>query len=428
MGSAIWFAIIGFLFIVMTLVSATLKRLPLTSAIVYLFIGVLLGNEGFRIISLDPLKDASLVRLLTEIAVIVSLFTAGLKLRLPWTSSQWKVPLRLATVSMLTTVLLVAAVAFWGLKLPLGAALLLGSILAPTDPVLASSVQVLGPEDRDRLRFSLTAEAGLNDGIAYPFAMLGLGLLGLRDIGDWGLRWAMIDLFWGVLGGLLIGTFLAIGVGKLVAYLRTRHEETESYDDFLAIGLIGLSYGLAVLLHACGFLAVFAAGLALRRIERRESHRLQPAGTADEHRIRSETVSAHMARAVLRFNEQIERIGELGIVILAGALLSRRYFAPAYLWMVPALFLVIRPLSVFMGVRSETHSHRVLISWFGIRGIGPIYYLAFAIEKGLPERLTRPIVGVTLLVVVTSILLHGLSAAPLMLRYSRSSRSSGSYE
>lgn len=397
----------------MTLISAALRRLQLTAAILYLLIGVLLGNSVLGIISLDPIVNPTVIRLLTEVAAIISLFTAGLKLRLPIFSPLWKTPFLLATLSMLITIALVTTFSILMLKLPFAAALLLGAILAPTDPVLASSVQVLGPEDRNKLRFSLTAEAGLNDGTAFPFVMLGLGLLGLRNIGPWGVQWILVDLLWGIFGGLMIGTLTASGIGKIVAFLREKHQETESFDDFLTIGLISLSYGTAVFLHAYGFLSVFAAGLALRRVERKESHHLQSESINDS------TISAHMTHAVLKFNEQVERIGELGIVILCGAILSMHYFSITYLWMIPALFLFIRPLSVFAVIRAREHSHRILISWFGIRGIGPLYYLTYSIEKGLPAHLAKPITGITLLSIVASIFMHGLSAAPLMLRHAR---------
>lgn len=400
MSSPQGFFLIGLLFIIVTLVSSVLKRMYLTSTILYLFIGILLNKAN--VISLDPIENASEIRLFSEIAVIISLFTAGLKLKLPLSWHVWKVPVTLATASMVMTIFMVALISHWILNLPLGAAILIGAILAPTDPVLASSVQVVGPEDADELRFNLTAEAGLNDGTAFPFVMLGLGLLSLENSGLVWFHWITVDLIWGIGAGWAIGMLLGKGIGKFVVHLRTRQFETESLDDFLAIGLIGITYGTAVMLHAYGFLAVFAAGLALRRTERNDT-----------------SVSGPMTRAALKFNEQLERIGELGIVILTGAILSSEYFSWNYFWFVFALFFIIRPISIFVPLRSREHSHRVLLGWFGIRGIGLVYYLAFAIERGIPLEIAKTITGVTLVVIVTSIFLHGLSAPPLMLRHSR---------
>ena len=178
---------------------------------------------------------------------------------------------------MLVTVALIAGAGVAWLGLPLGAAILLGGILAPTDPVLASDVQVAEPTDRDRLRFALTGEAGLNDGTAFPFVLLGLGLLGLHDLGDSLWRWLAIDVLWAVAAGIGVGAALGTLVGRFVLYLRRTHKEAVGLDNFLALGLIGLAYGLASLAHGYGFLAVFAAGVALRRIEQ---HASAGAGTA----------------------------------------------------------------------------------------------------------------------------------------------------
>ncbi|WP_413290719.1 cation:proton antiporter [Bdellovibrio sp. HCB337] len=418
MKSAMWFALIGVLFIVMAVISAALKRLPLTTAIIYLLIGFILGESVFGIITVEPLRDFTLLRVFAEITVIVSLFTAGLKLRLPLNSPEWKAPLRLATVSMAMTIFLLSLFAVFVLGFTWGEAILLAAVLAPTDPVLASSVQVLGPADQDQLRFSLTAEAGLNDGTSFPFVMLGLGMLGLRTLGPWGSHWLLFDVVWGICGGLLIGTLLGAGIGKVVIYLRTRHEETETYDDFLALGLVGLSYGLTVLLHAYGFLAVFAAGLALRKRERRESHHLQAMQVPSSESFRIDTISGHMALGVLEFNEQMERLGELSVVIFLGAMVSQSHFSAAGFYIALFLFIVARPLSVLFGIRTHKHSHKILISWFGIRGVGSLYYLAFALEQGLTGDFARKLTEITLMVVVVSIVLHGLSAAPLMIRHS----------
>jgi NhaP-type Na+/H+ or K+/H+ antiporter len=223
----------------MALSGTLVKRLPLTTSFLYLIAGLALGPTWLGLITLQPVRDAALLERITEIAVIISLFTAGLKLRTPLRDSLWKLPLRLASVSMMLTVGLVAWVGVVMLDLPLGAAILLGAVLAPTDPVLASDVQVSDVQDRDRLRFSLTGEAGLNDGTAFPFVMLGLGLLGLHDMGETpfvGWRWIAIDVVWAIIGGLGIGALLGLMIGRLVIYLRREHKEAVGLDDFLALG------------------------------------------------------------------------------------------------------------------------------------------------------------------------------------------------
>ena len=266
MSFAIWTLIIGALLISMTLSGTLLKRLPLSTAMLYLAAGYGLGPAGLALLAPDPLIYTVLLERMAEVAVLISLFAVGLKLGLPLSNQGWRLPVRLATVSMTLTVALIAAIGVMGLGLSLGAAILLGAILAPTDPVLASDVQVEEANDRDRLRFSLTGEGALNDGAAFPFVMLGLGLLGLHDLGAEGWRWFAIDVLWATAGGLGIGGALGALIGRLVVYLRSRHQESVGLDEFLALGLIALTYGRAVLSHAYGFLAVFAAGLALRRV------------------------------------------------------------------------------------------------------------------------------------------------------------------
>ncbi len=270
-------------------------------------------------------------------------------------------PVRLALNSMVITVLLIAAVAWLFLGLPPGACILLGAILAPTDPVLASEVQVQDAGDRDKLRFALTGEGGLNDGTAFPFVMLGLGLLGLHDLGSFGWRWFAVDVVWATGAGLAVGWALGLAIGRLVLHLRREHKEAVGLDDFLALGLIALSYGCALLLQAYGFLAVFAAGVALRWLEQSQSSAdsVEAADRALAHTDRSaaETLAvdpqhapAFMAQAVLGFNEQAGRIGEVAIVITIGALLWAVQWQYATWWFVALLLLVVlRPLAVFAG-------------------------------------------------------------------------------
>jgi sodium/hydrogen antiporter len=423
-----WYIIIGCFLVIMALSGSWIKRLPLTTSLLYLTAGILLGHYGFGLLNLDIQAHPIVWERLTEIAVIISLFSAGLKLRVSsWSDARWRMAIRLAFGSMLVTVALITVVGFYLLKLPLGAALLLGAILAPTDPVLASDVQVGHADDRDRLRFSLTGEAGMNDGSAFPFLMLGLGLLGLHEIGPWGWRWGAVDLVWGVAGGIAIGAGLGIGIGKLVLYLRREHREALGLDDFLTLGLIALAYGFALLLHTYGFLAVFAAGVALRRIEQNGPAEAPPPdvktmaviGEAETLATRKDTAPSYMAQAVLVFNEQMEHIGEITIVLILGGALYLHFFDVEALWFIPILFLVIRPISTYVGLlgtAASKHQKR-LIGWFGIRGIGSLYYLAYALNKGLPEDLADRMVSLTMATVAVSIVAHGISVTPLMNRY-----------
>lgn len=441
MSFAVWCLIVGLVLLAMALAGSVLKRLPLSASMLYLAAGFGLGPIGLGLLEADPFGQSRLFERLAEIAVLISLFVAGLKLSVPLRSARWFLPLRLAIVSMLLTIVLITAAGMWALGLPLGAAVLLGAILAPTDPVLASDVQLTNPADRDRLRFSLTGEAGLNDGVAFPFVMLGLGLLGLHELGAAGWKWLAIDVVWGIGAGLAAGGVLGFLTSRLVVYLRVRHREAVGLDEFLALGLIALSYGVALLMHTWGFLAVFAAGLAFRRVEAQPGDRtalhsaLHDASELGGKEIAANEAvatdprhaSSYMTQAVLGFNEQLERVGEVALVIILGAMLAYTPLPGTVLWFLPLLFLVIRPASVWAAVRGLPCSRLQLglMSWFGIRGVGSIYYLMFAINHGLPRPLAEQLAVITLAVVATSIIVHGISVTPLMRYYEREERPRG---
>ncbi|MDQ3069680.1 MAG: cation:proton antiporter [Acidobacteriota bacterium] len=422
--STIWFVIAGILLISVALSGTVLKRLPLTASMFYLGAGALLGPWGAGLLNLDVIDDARGLERLTEIAVIISLFTAGLKLRLPLSDRRWRNAMVLAAIAMPVTIAGIAAFGVLAAGLPLAAAVLLGAILAPTDPVLASDVQVAHEHDAEPVRFSLTGEAGLNDGTAFPFVMLALGLLGAHDLGASGWRWFAIDLVWAVGAGLAVGAICGAGVGQLVLYLRREHREAVGLDEFLALGLIALSYGVSLLVGAYGFLAVFAAGLSLRHIERTNTaaidRRTPAAGSVEDQATHPATAPAFMARALLNFNEQLERLGELAVVLVVGALLADIETWGTGLALAFALFVVIRPAATLLTlVRARlTGTQRAFIAWFGVRGVGSIYYLAYALAHAASLPWARALADMTLVVVAASVVVHGVSVTPLMQRYS----------
>lgn len=436
MSATLWFVVVGALLLATGVTTTYIKRLPLTTAIIYFAVGYAMDPAGVSFAALDPVRHPHVLERVTEVAVLVSLFTAGLKLRAPLggpaRDRRWVAPLRLATASMVLTVAAVAALGYWGLGLPLGAAVLLGGVLAPTDPVLASDVQVEHPEDQDRLRFALTGEAGLNDGTAFPFVMLGLGLLGLHDLGAWGWKWLAVDVAWAAASGIGVGALCGALVGGLVLRLRRAHRERVGTDDLIAMGLIGLSYGLALLVKGYGFLAVFAAALALRRAEERHAEaageRL-PLTPHPEAAAAGDAPQPYMVGNALGAVEQLERIGEAAVLLMLGGLFTGRHLAPELWWFVAALFLLARPLAVWLGTGARRAAggrtrpaQRRLTMWFGIRGIGSVYYLTYAASHGLPAPLAERLTAVTFTVIVASLVVHGVSVTPLMRRYERLAR------
>jgi len=215
-----WFLVLGALLALMAYLRHVIERLPVSTAMIYLAVGIALGPSFAGWLAFDPLQQRELLETAAEVAVLLSLFTAGIKLRVPLGRAAWRLPLQLAKLSMLATVVLVTLFGQLVLGLPTGLALLVAAVLAPTDPVLAADVQLRDPQDRDRLRLALTGEAAMNDGTAFPFVFLGLGLLGLHELGVGGSGWLVRDLLWGTLGGLGIGFV----VGHLAAMAVLRGE------------------------------------------------------------------------------------------------------------------------------------------------------------------------------------------------------------
>ena len=427
MSNAQWFLLVGGLLLGMGLSRPLLGRLPVTSAIIYLLVGLLVGPTVLNAFHFNPLKQSALLEVLTEAAVLISLYAAGVKMPVPFSLRRWRTPILLAVLSMTLTVGLVAAFAHYLLGLPLGTAVLLGAIVAPTDPVLATDVQIRHPGDRDRLRFTLTCEAGMNDGTAFPLVMLGLGLLGLHSLGEFGLRWVLVDVLWATAAGILVGVLCGVTLAHLGQRLRGAGEARQLMDDFLGLGLIGVVYGLCLLLDAWGFLAVFFAAVALRQTERRLAGVAAPAaGVAERVEDAVDEAPPSVSGGSLVFKEHLERLSEVLLILLIGGTL----FLDSWSWRAVALaaflFVVARPLSVLAGLLGSGNSWRIcgLAGWFGVRGIGSLYYLMFAIEHGLPEETALELIHMTLIVVTLSILLHGISVKPLMERFwSRRGRS-----
>jgi len=417
-GIAVWFLVVGGMMLAMGLVAPFMRTLPLTPAIIYLTVGLVLGPTFLAVFHFNPLEQSVLLEVLTELAVLVALFSAGIKMPAPVSWRRWRTPFLLAFLSMAITVGLIAGFGVYVLAMPLGLAVLLGAILAPTDPVLASDIQVRHPGDRDRLRFNLTCEAGMNDGTAFPFAMLGLGLLGLHELGNFGFRWVLVDVLWASIGGIAIGVIGGICIGWAAAALRRSRPDWHGSDDFLGLGMIGVLFGLCSLIGAGGFLAVFFAAVALRQTELRLTGRV-PSATDEEEPQMLETPQVGIGALV--YKEHLERISELALVLLLGGML----FIDSWSWEAVGLalfvFFVVRPLSVLggLGLTRTPMRMRAMVGWFGVRGIGSLYYLMYGINQGLEEEMALQLIHLTLIVVTLSILLHGVSAKPLILRYWR---------
>jgi NhaP-type Na+/H+ or K+/H+ antiporter len=427
------------------LASSHVQRLPISASVIYLGLGFAMGPNGLGWLAFKFEPGNVWLERLTEIAVVVALFVTGLKMRTAPRDRAWRPALLLAGPVLLVGIACVALLAhsLFGLAWP--HALLLGAVLAPTDPVLAGAVSVDHAADKDAVRYGLSGEAGLNDGTAFPFVVLALEWMRHDGLGGgWVTRWALLDLVWGVVAALLFGYLLGERIGRWAIRIRSRERDTEAPSDFLAIACIALSYAGAELLHAWGFLAVFAAGVGLRKAEisavtaaPNPRHRALASGPEGhppaEHlvgaRVEAEELKAPAVAAgvlvaeTISFGGTAERVLEVTLVTAVGASLGHHWDSRA-LVIAAVLFCVVRPLSsVSLLSRTATSARqRWLIGWFGLRGIGSLYYLAYALNNGLTGSAAVEAVNLVLPVIAASIVVHGITATPLLNLYRTSER------
>lgn len=372
-------------------------RFAFTTAIVYLVLGAAasLGLQAVGISPLDPIAEPGLIERLSEFAVIVALFASGLRIDRAISLRGWRSTLRLLVFVMPLTVAAVTAFGVIAMGLSLGAAVVLGAVLAPTDPVLAGGVQVRGPGEggESEPRFALTSEAGLNDGLAFPFVILGLFIAAEGGTG-WFVEWALADVVYAIGAGAALGAAGGWLLAEAAARLRRAGWLREELDGWLAVAVVLAVYGLTELVSAYGFIAAFVGGLAFRR---HEVHGL------------------HHTR-VHRGAELVEDVTELAMILLLGSTVTLAGLAIPGVsgWLlVPGLLLVVRPVATaiaFLGSSIE-RSDRRLIGWFGIRGVGSFYYAAFAIGTGaLSSTEASTIYWTVIACVGASIVVHGISS------------------
>lgn len=451
-----WMALVGVLLLVMALSSSYLRQTPISTSFIYLIIGITVSPLGFGVVAIDFEENKVFLEKLTEIAVIISLFVGGLKLRLPLKNKAWRAAFRLALPVMFFSIVCIAVFAHFAFGFGWAIAILLGALLAPTDPVLASTVSVENANDKDRMRYGLSGEAGFNDGMAFPFVVFALLLLENNGIGSWVGGWALHRLVWAVPAGLIIGYGLGFFVGKLAIWLRNHYKDSSAPNDFLALALIALSYVFAELVGAWGFLAVFAAGLGLRYAEIKtvednpigddnevfydlkkiadEQNEINDNVDEDESShtpaenvvdvVREEEAMNEPAIAAgvvvseaISFGDTVERLAEVFLVMIVGICLWN-YWDWRAVPLALVFFFLIRPIltHIFLIKTPTNNTQRWMLGWFGIRGIGSIYYLAYALNHGLKSNAVE-LISLVISIIALSILIHGLSAQPILERY-----------
>jgi NhaP-type Na+/H+ or K+/H+ antiporter len=436
MGFVGWIASIGGLLLLMSMASGWIRQLPMTTFTLYLVAGIVAGPWALGLLHIDVVGHAVGIARITTIALVISLFMTGLKLRLGFRAPAWRMACRLALPAMVLTVAGVCMIAHWAFALPWPLALLLGAIAAPTDPVLASMVAVNDADDRDELRIALSGEAGLNDGTALPFVGLALLLLDGHVATTDVARWLGVDFVWSLAGGLGIGFVLGWAIGRVGAWLKTQSRDIAP-SDFLALALMAISYSAAQALSASGFLAAFAAGVGLRHAElhvvKRHPHpRIRdddrhdathpPAEllvnpndrTAEDAREPAASVGMVVSDAI-SFGETLERLIAAALVLLLGAAFAS-YWHPTGMLVALLLFVIVRPLAVHLATMGSgvPLARRLLIGWLGIRGIGSLNYLAYAITHGLDGPQASLLANFVLTLVALSVVVHGITTPPLM--------------
>ena len=380
-----------------------LRRLPLSLPIICVGLGAAIFALPQVTLNPLPMNYPEITERFTEFVVIIALMGAGLKIDRLFHIRRWAVTWRLLVVAMPLSIAAIAFLGVWA-GLPLTAAILLAASLAPTDPVLAADVQVGPPRSgaEDEVRFGLTSEAGLNDGLAFPFVHLAIALCLATTSGEpWLVDWLTFNVLWeigaGVVGGWLVGRLF----GWLTFRVPGETRLARTGDGLIAISATFVSYGLTEMIHCYGFLAVFVTALTFRHAHR--DHEFQ--------------------REMHDLTEQVERLAMMVLLLLFGGALVSGLLAPLK-WvdvlLAIVILLLVRPLAGLVSLAGfkVSFAEKLTLAFFGIRGVGSIYYLAYGFNHAPFDGAERlwAIVG---LIVLLSILLHGLTVTPIMRKLDR---------
>lgn len=389
----------GFLIALVAWLPLAIKSLPLSLPIVCIALGAGLFSIPQVTDEPLPMDFPEITERFTELVVIIALMGAGLKLDRAFSYRNWAITWRLLGITMPLGIAAITVIGAWWLGLPWIIALLLGASLAPTDPVLASDVQVGPPRtgEEDEVRFGLTSEAGFNDGLAFPFVNLAIALWLASATGEpWLIGWIGHSVIWEIGAGIAGGWIVGQVFGWLTFHVPANTKLAKTGDGLIAIAATFISYGLTEMIQCYGFLAVFVTALTLRHSQREHDfHR-------DMHNI----------------TEQIERLTMMVLLLLFGGALVSGLLTPLT-WgdivAVVVILIIVRPITGLIGLTGmkAPWTEKLTIAFFGIRGVGSFYYLAYGlnhIEVEGGERLWA-IVG---LVVLLSIVMHGLTVTPIM--------------
>ncbi len=393
----------GCLVLFVAWVPLILRKLPLSLPILCLGIGAALFSlPALSPFAFHPINTPVVIEHATEFIVIISLMGAGLKIGRPFAWRGWGLTWRLIFIAMPLTILALMALGMGVLGLVPSTALLLAACLAPTDPVLAGDVQIERPGEEmeeDEARFALTSEAGLNDAAAFPFVHLALALA----VTGW--SWAtwreflLEDLLQRLSLGLLIGFVAGKALGWVIYRLPSGTRLSKTGDGFVALGATLAVYAATELVHGYGFLAVFVAGLV----------------------IRHESQDAEYNRRMHDFADEVERLTMMTLLLFFGGMLTAGGLLAGVAWqqVVFALIclLIVRPVAAGLSLIGHPASapERAIVAFFGIRGLGSVFYLAYALNHHV--FVEAPVLWSTMgLIILISVLLHGTTVTPALNR------------
>lgn len=422
------YLLVGLSLLLAVVLPRALSRYPVSAPMVLVGVGILIGRSPLANgLDADPVTHRGVIEHATELTVLLALMGVGLALDRPLTPrdrrswARWSPTWRLLAVGMPITIVGVALVGWVVLGVALPAAILIGAALAPTDPVLASDVQVEGPrvatgeevdrgidgeiDEHDEVRFALTSEAGLNDGLAFPFVHLAILLAGAGSVASWGWYW----LGWHLVAQIVLGVVVGVVVGRILAAVAFRSPRpalrlAEQGDPLLVIAALLTSYGLSETVGGYGFLATFACALTIRSADRSHGYHEAMHGVV----------------------ERLERLLTLFVLLALGVAMTHGLLAALDargIVLGLTLVFVVRPVAGLVALRVRprrlgepgalTRSEALVTAFFGVRGIGSVYYLAYAAGHATfaEERWMWSVIGFT---IVLSVLVHGVSVTPAM--------------
>lgn len=353
------------------LLSGVAERTVLSTAVLFLLVGFAAG--GLNLLSLEP--GDPLVSRLAELALFSVLFTDGMRVGVRDLASAWRLPGRALALGMPITLVLTAIFSHYVAGLPWLESFLVGAVLSPTDPVFASAI--VGREEVPlRLRHLLNVESGVNDGLALPFVVVLLAVVGQRDT-----EYALI------FGELALG----IAIGVVVPYVMLRLEQTRlfdlsaRYEPLYAFAVGIFVYALASVVNANLFLAAFSAGVTMV------------------------TVTPHFRDAFHEFGELITELLKLAAILVFGALISLTFLGEigvgGYIFALLTLF-IVRPVAIllsFLGSRIDRREW-FAVAWFGPKGFASVVYGLLVLESGV--MLADEMFHLIAVAVAASILLH----------------------